>query len=99
MNGKAILQVPFCEKHFVWRRRWLRLGWGCLLLMVICIVLCGVFDRPEPLIPVFPLIICALVFGSIGQSRTGNPSTVDVEYVWVKGLSQKFINQLPPFVD
>ena len=47
----------------------------------------------------FLLMLVAGIVGAVAQSRTGSPSTIDLDFIWVKGLSRKFIDQLPPFVD
>jgi len=47
----------------------------------------------------FLVMLTAGIVGAVAQSRTGSPSTIDLDFVWVKGLNRKFLDQLPPFVD
>jgi len=99
IGSSATLQLPMCEQHFGSRRAMVWCGWGGFLLGILMIV-ASIAGASVALVGIgFLVLLVAAFVGIFAQSRTGSPSTIDLEFVWVKGLSRKFLDQLPPFVD
>jgi len=97
-SGSAKVDVPLCDAHMKTRRVLLAVTWLLFGAMLVTFFYAIKIENGT-----LGLIGAALLLGTstvaiVATNYVGIPSRIDRDYVWIKGLNRRFLDQLPPFV-
>ena len=94
VRWQATVQVPLCETHMARRRILLIAGWLLFLLGIGgFIVAIAANELAVSLLGVLGIFIGFILL--IASARTILPVKMDERFVWLKGISKDYLNQLP----
>jgi hypothetical protein len=97
-SGSAKVDMPVCGKHRGIRRRLYLATWMAFLLSFALFYFAASKSSGHLAWAGLALLLTSLVLALFATNYLGLPSRIDRDYVWIKGVSRKFVERFPPFV-
>ena len=97
LRKSATVEIGLCEEHQAKRRRNIMIGWGLALIGAIGLILGIATEDGTYAFLGFLSLVAAVVFAIVAV-RVVVPTKIDDRFVWMKGVSKDYLNELPQWV-
>lgn len=98
VRKKAVLHVGLCAEHLAQRKRAILIGWaGTLGGLALAMIGGIVFSSGWPVLIGFLVLITAAIYGGV-KAPIISAAKITKENVWVKGVHEDFLAELPEWI-
>jgi hypothetical protein len=93
----ATVELGLCEEHLAKRRRNIMISWGLSLLGLAGLILGAVIEDGTVAFLGFLALVAGIIFAIVAV-RLVTPAKIDDKYVWLRGVNQDYLNELPQWI-
>ena len=90
----ANIEIGLCEEHLAKRRRNIAITWFLIVIGLLGVIFAMVMEDPTPAVIGGLLFLAGAIYG-IATIRLVVPAKIDKRFVWLRGISNDYLNSLP----